>query len=97
MYSNLSDAETIHNQMDIFNDDDSSESDATIYNEERDSEAGAAHCCKNSCLYGKPSYPSQQKNQIPIRSLGNALGYLSATNLVQLDTQLRNQDIKKRE
>ena len=31
VYSNLSDAETVHNQEEIFNEDDRSESDATIY------------------------------------------------------------------
>lgn len=50
VYSNLSDAETVHNQEDIFNDDDRSDSDATIYNEERDSHAGTAYRCNGSCL-----------------------------------------------
>ena len=50
VYSNLSEAETVHNQVDIFNDDDRSDSDATIYNQERDSHAGVAYGSNSSCL-----------------------------------------------
>ena len=66
LYSNLSEAETVHNQEEIFNEGVGSESDATIYNEERYDEQAAESSRKQSCI------PAQQKNKIPIHSLANA-------------------------
>ena len=92
----LSQTETVHDQAVIFKQHLRSESDPTIYHVERSDDSVELQSSKQSCQLSE-KYSDVPETSTGAKPLGNAVGFLCAANLAQLDSQLRMKDMKKRE